>query len=476
MATKLASALPHAYFWYDFFGVPQLQARGPAGDGVSEMILAVDSIPAYIAKSSVFLVLAPSVYHEDSKSMICSKGTWQLRGWCRLELALHALLETKGLEETCAIFIHHQGFIQESIPMQWLYTLPFKGEFTVKTDRDVVEKMVAAVARVRLERLRLSGSSFDHRFFQAIFRYISPSQAPEQDLDKWMQRYRFGSISDVGDQDGWGCMHLAAVEGNTEMLAKLAAKGAAIDVPAHGSAVRIMAVKGLTPLMAAAKYIPDSDINMATCTALLALRASAETRSGEGQTVLHFAAASPCGAGILRHLLEAKADIHQRDDAGETPLMAASLTNATMNCARSENLRIMLEHGAKWDVRCGGLDAMPWTFIGTSGAEDCQLFLDFKADPNAQLPPSEAREATRKSIGQHQETSVVAAVAVHGTGLTTLMIAAWLGNWETVQVLLNARADPSLQTSTGRRAIDWLTAYGVHSGHTYETLEAAMQA
>lgn len=451
-----------------------MQVRGEAQVNTTDMVRAVNSIPSYIAKCTLFVVLAPSVYHEDANKYICSKATWQSRGWCRLELTIYALLQKKGIEEVGAIFIHHRGFIQESVPLQWLYTLPGKGDFTVKSDRFVAERMVAAVAAMRLKWLSQSGPAFDFRFFQAVNRYISPRVRLEKDLDKWLRKYQFGYATDVGIEDGWGPPHFAAIEGNLDILKQLGDLGVLVDAPAGGAATAVMAPRGLTPLMAAARYIPEGDVNMDVCNVLLELWASPETRNTEGQSVLHFAAGSPGGVDILRQLLHARADVQQRG-ANETPLMAASLTNATTNCSRRENLKVMLEYGARWDTQCGPLDATPWTFMGTSGAEDVKMFLDFKADPNAQLPPSAVREATRQALRAHVGSSVVGTLAEHGTGLTTLMVAAWLGNWETIEVLLAARANPNLETENGRRAIDWLTEYGVHCGHTYKLLETAMR-
>ena len=46
---------------------------------------AVESIPAYIERVSLLLVLAPVCMHQDRQEA-CNFATWRRRGWCRLEL------------------------------------------------------------------------------------------------------------------------------------------------------------------------------------------------------------------------------------------------------------------------------------------------------------------------------------------------------------------------------------------------------
>jgi hypothetical protein len=48
---------------------------------------AVTSIPAYIERSSLVLVLVPPCEHVDRPGEVCDYNNWRKRGWCRLELA-----------------------------------------------------------------------------------------------------------------------------------------------------------------------------------------------------------------------------------------------------------------------------------------------------------------------------------------------------------------------------------------------------
>ena len=45
---------------------------------------AVSSIPSYVERSAVLVVLAPPCVHKDT-GRVCNLQSWRMRGWCRLE-------------------------------------------------------------------------------------------------------------------------------------------------------------------------------------------------------------------------------------------------------------------------------------------------------------------------------------------------------------------------------------------------------
>ena len=47
---------------------------------------AVNSIPAYVERSTHFLAIVPTVQHLDLHGTVCDLGTWLGRGWCRVEI------------------------------------------------------------------------------------------------------------------------------------------------------------------------------------------------------------------------------------------------------------------------------------------------------------------------------------------------------------------------------------------------------
>ena len=68
-----------AFVWLDYFSVMQ------AGDYynpevITELMNAVNSIPAYIERCSHFFVVCPTTQHADLDDVMCSYATWRRRG------------------------------------------------------------------------------------------------------------------------------------------------------------------------------------------------------------------------------------------------------------------------------------------------------------------------------------------------------------------------------------------------------------
>ena len=55
---------------------------------------AVQSIPAYIERSSLMIVLVPPCKHADRKDENCDESSWRGRGWCRVEYLAATLVRS----------------------------------------------------------------------------------------------------------------------------------------------------------------------------------------------------------------------------------------------------------------------------------------------------------------------------------------------------------------------------------------------
>jgi len=462
LSAEVAEALTTSYIWYDYFCIPQVP--GP------NKLAAIESIPSYISKAKYLFVLAPSLHHNDLPSVV-NKATWQQRGWCRVEQSIYSLTRNK-VADTVAVFIYHSGFVVESVPMQWLYALPHKGDFTAEADRPVIEAMIGQVAESREAKLRQRNSSFEWRFMKCVLRYIKNGVAMQTNLTNWLADYSFGMMTDAGTPDGWQPIHFAAVEGNTSIVSALVEKGISIDTPTVGLGYEVMAVRHLTPLMVAVYYIPCQKNNLVMVTHLVSLGASIHAKSELSQQAVHFASLGPGAAESLQFLIREKADIHAQDKGGETALHYSSFTNATSNITRVDAIEILLKAGADANVVGGPLGMTPWHFLCPSGdADTVRHFIELKCDPNLQLPAHPARDELRTAVAKHEHENIIADLAVHGEGLSPLMFAAWTGNWEVCEVLLEKRADVNLKTATGRTALDWLHSNEVYAGPTHNLLE-----
>jgi len=82
------------YIWIDYSCMPQITSL----DDMSQMQRASDavkSIPAYVERASVMLILAPVCKHKDTVAP-CNYASWRSRGWCRMEL-MSAILAPKKI-------------------------------------------------------------------------------------------------------------------------------------------------------------------------------------------------------------------------------------------------------------------------------------------------------------------------------------------------------------------------------------------
>ena len=81
MKVKASETKKIAWVWFDVMSVPQADRVGQGK--------AIGSLPAYVANSSFFLVLAGAWHHENGS--VRDYRAWHKRGWCRLEQLSNAL-------------------------------------------------------------------------------------------------------------------------------------------------------------------------------------------------------------------------------------------------------------------------------------------------------------------------------------------------------------------------------------------------
>ena len=70
--------------WYDWWSVLQIGVRdADTASASKDMLLAVESTPAYVSESNLFIVVAPPLPHDDTEK-VCDFLTWLERGWGRV--------------------------------------------------------------------------------------------------------------------------------------------------------------------------------------------------------------------------------------------------------------------------------------------------------------------------------------------------------------------------------------------------------
>ena len=88
---------------------------------------AVESIPDYVERSTLVLVLVPPVEHVDRPGgELCDYGSWRGRGWCRLEMSGSALSRTRVRTMIVKSAVGQPEFI---FPLVALFLAPGKGTY-----------------------------------------------------------------------------------------------------------------------------------------------------------------------------------------------------------------------------------------------------------------------------------------------------------------------------------------------------------
>lgn len=179
---------------------------------------------------------------------------------------------------------------------------------------------------------------------------------------------------------------------------------------------------------------------------------------------LHEAATSGDVAAIQRLLAEG-ADVDARDDAGRTPVLAATIAR------QADAVRALVDAGADVDIRDDRLDN-PFLYAGAEGLLDIlKLVNEAGADPAitnryggvALIPASERGHVD--TVRYLLEESDVDVDHVNNLGWTALLEAVILGDGGTahqqiVRLLVDHGADPDLADRDGVTALAHARARG----------------
>ena len=154
--------LPNMYLWVDYCCIPQPGAaaggvhaaqhsdhREGEGDLVAQLKAAVNSIPSYLARSTMMWILVPPVKHESLEGAICDFNSWRKRGWCRLEFAASKLCA--GDDMPCMVITSATATPEYCAPCDIFKLCAGRGDFTVDSDRDAVNETLTKMLRAKVE-------------------------------------------------------------------------------------------------------------------------------------------------------------------------------------------------------------------------------------------------------------------------------------------------------------------------------------
>ena len=94
----------------------------------TDLMKAVNSIPAYIERSTHFIALCPEITHAEQSGVRCNLGSWFDRGWCRVEQM--SLLLTRRRERPAIVV--KGGLTTPTLvsPVDALFRTPGTGKFS----------------------------------------------------------------------------------------------------------------------------------------------------------------------------------------------------------------------------------------------------------------------------------------------------------------------------------------------------------
>lgn len=137
---------------------------------------AIDSIPGYVERSSLMLVLVPACQNSLTQET-CNYSTWRSRGWCRVEFMAAHLAQRDIRVMVCP---GSEPFFV--FPVDAMHLPAGEGDFTccslkhtingrsIPCDKDSVKSVVQSMLHAKVDRLRRNGDREKSFFYTALAR------------------------------------------------------------------------------------------------------------------------------------------------------------------------------------------------------------------------------------------------------------------------------------------------------------------
>ncbi|OLP82795.1 hypothetical protein AK812_SmicGene36523 [Symbiodinium microadriaticum] len=222
------------FIFFDWFAIPQITARthGINEEATkSDAALAVQSIPAYVELSNIFIALVSELSHRDTGDLV-NYTTWLSRGWCRAELWCR-LLSNKA--DTSVIVVYSAREAEFMFPLDWQHNTIVEGNFTVESDRAAVVKLGEMAVESKIQHLREKGPLSHFRFYLALHPKLLGQPRTQRDLNGFLKHFRFESLQQaVTDTSSMNAVMCAVFSGDVDILRQLAAHRADVNHSLQG--------------------------------------------------------------------------------------------------------------------------------------------------------------------------------------------------------------------------------------------------
>jgi len=441
------------FIWYDYFSCPQLVARNTDQEDIQELQNAVDSIPHYVQASKYFVVLAPCVKHVDTGDLM-SKESWQSRGWCRVERVCREFLCP---DSNIAVIESTQHWYVMTPFDSWLRPACM-GQFTVESDRDKVQCLIAEMLRTKLVSCVKNSQlqtyrmvlNLQHVYMRKTRLGIERTRSTkslvvgdELQLPHFMKQNGFESATEY--QFGWSPACFAALRGHAQVMKELLAGRANVNDTVKAHEKRFHIEKGMSLLMICAQFCNNVCMRL-----LIEQRADLNFRDSLGCTALHRAGIGDNSEG-LQILLEAGCNPYRLDTFGNNALVPSCSWGSV------HSIRTLIAHVPDIDIGA----ALHFAVFGEGAPEETipELLLA-GVDINAPMPLS------RKMRFQFRLLARLAKWLDrrHGThlfffltnviGATPLIISLLSRSFHAAAILISAGCDVTLSNAAGRTAMD----------------------
>lgn len=460
--TDLLRSSSQWFIWYDFFSVPQPFA--PVAESTQHCDLqgalgkAVASLAAYVANCKIFIVLAPSIQHDER--FIIDYHTWKSRGWCRLE-RLARVLSSRA--ELGMLLVDRGDTVFEIGAAEWLFDPVGQGCFTVESDKERVGETARRLLENRLHNYWAEDELVEFRRLMALRsqllhglpidpeKVLPPSMASiaTGSAGSFLKQYCFASPT---ERSGGTCpLLLAACAGNTSAITAFIQAKADIHSseqradPAHVISIGTQAV-----------HHAAWNGHIGAMLTLLEHRARVDSPDSRGVCPLHCAAFRG-DATMIRLLLEHRANINSRDSVGISPMLVAVLRH------NADCLRYLLDQGASTSATSDGLTALHVGAVYGMTDEIIDLLCRAGTPLEGRLRPRRFSRLWMLFVASDLSyrlggRSYISLVGHHCWGVTPLMAAVMADRDLTAAGLLERGSDPRARNDRGLSAarIAWV--------------------
>ncbi|CAE7263863.1 unnamed protein product, partial [Symbiodinium microadriaticum] len=369
LSSNMRQHIASGFIFFDWFAIPQITARqsGVNEEAIkSDAALAVQSIPAYVELSNLFLAVVPELTHKDTAALV-NYGTWLSRGWCRAELWCR-LLSNKA--DTSVIVVHSPAEAEFMFPLDWQHSTIVDGDFTVEADRATVVQLGETAVESKVGYLQFHGPLSHYRFYSALRPKLLCQKQVSRDVDEFLEYFQFDTLQEAAqDTSSMNAAMCAVLSGDAPILRRLAENRANMNFALHGLS-DLGFYDTQTLLMAAVKSRQDESL----LRTLLSLRADVNGRARTTLPALYMCrssehvkllvehraelpnyvlngAVSFAGPDTVMTLLKLRCDPNSHDGTWYGPLHAVALLSRSNRHAVA-NAKLLLDHRADVNTRC----------------------------------------------------------------------------------------------------------------------------